>query len=91
MNGDPARAALLATLLAGCAGPPTHGPETFDTSREPVCTRGCLGSYSTCISGIGGAAHPRVGWDVLSACQANTQQCLSTCPRSAKGLKFEPV
>lgn len=73
----------LVVLLAGCASNPyPEGPATFDAgSREPLCARQCTESYSVCVSGARGTDNRVQANDILRTCQANTRQCLQTCPR----------
>lgn len=72
---------LIVLLLVGCANPNVRNPDAFDASRyEPSCARQCLGQYSTCISAVGAGDNRIIANDVMLTCQANTRQCLSTCP-----------
>lgn len=75
------RRALLLLMLAGCASPGAHAPDDFNAaSKEPGCARECLAGYNTCTGGIRQTNNRLITGDVLTACQANTRQCLSTCP-----------
>jgi hypothetical protein len=65
---------LIVLLLTGCATP------QFDVSgREPNCARGCLNSYSSCVSASGGTS-THTSWQIMRACRHTTDQCLATCP-----------
>lgn len=70
-------------ILAGCASDAARAPATFNAAdREPVCARGCLANYSSCVAGVPAMGNNRlIAGDVLNACQSNTRQCLSTCPQ----------
>lgn len=71
---------VVVLMLSGCANDARRAPESFDAaSREPVCARSCLDSYSRCISGVSGLSGS-VANATFEACQLNTKQCLSTCP-----------
>lgn len=75
------RFAFLFLILAGCASQAAKEPESFDAaSKEPVCARQCLGGYSACMGNAGVTTNRLIASDMLNACQANTRQCLSTCP-----------
>lgn len=74
---------LLVMMLAlvGCANPAAQAPDSFNAAgREPSCARECLAGYNTCTGGIRQTENRLIASDVLTACQANTRQCLSTCP-----------
>ena len=77
------RYAAMFLLLSGCALHEAQtGADRFDVaSREPVCARGCLQNYGACTNGVAGTGNRFVANDMLAACNANTQQCLSTCPK----------
>lgn len=60
------RTCLIVLLLGGCS-------TTFDVAPyEPTCARQCLMANSDC------AARTLVGH--RAQCNANTEQCLKTCP-----------
>ena len=70
------RTVIVCALLAGCA----VTPPIFDTAgKDPACSRQCLSSYSTCISGIGQTDNRLISSDVMRSCEAITNTCLSTC------------
>lgn len=72
---------FLLVLLAGCASPMASAPDSFNAStKEPRCARECLGQYAICTSNAGSTPNRIVTGDILTACQANTRQCLATCP-----------
>lgn len=57
---------LFVLLLAGCA-------TDFQADRyEPTCARQCLAIHAECIS--------RQPAGFRGACDANANQCFSTCP-----------
>lgn len=72
---------LFVLLLAGCASQAAREPDSFDAaSREPRCARECLAANSTCLSAPRYTENRMIAGDQIRACNANTRQCLSTCP-----------
>lgn len=61
---------LVHGLLAGCAAPVA---DFMAHEYEPVCARECLALNSQCIQTV--RPYNR------DSCNANTRQCLSTCPK----------
>ena len=67
--------------LTGCAYGAASGPESFDASAyEPKCARSCLLGYDSCIAG-GSTYNSMAANSAYIACNSNTRQCLSTCPK----------
>jgi hypothetical protein len=69
---------LVVLMLAGCA---TKQPPFDVAGLEPNCARSCLADHSRCASqATMGTGYRLSVNDVLRACRATADACLSTCP-----------
>lgn len=73
---------MLVMLLAGCPAQVRRAtqidPATL-AGKDPVCTRGCVDSYSACAGQASRSSEIVMSREILAGCKSAADACISTC------------